>query len=182
MARHSYTLLLLTLHFADDNGLFGQIPYRDLPLLEDLGTLSLSQNLLEGSIGTEIGNLKLLTKLSLNGNFIGGSLPSQIEAMTKLTTLNAEANRLEGLIPKQLYNLSDTLVTLNLNSNTLNGPLGSEIGQLTKLQTLLVGFNAFSGSVPTHLGLLTKLSLLDLRTFSGSVDMLLKKSHDMQRS
>jgi len=57
----------------------------------------------------------------------------------------------------RIVNLDSTDILL-----ALPGPLPAELGSLPELRTLILADNPFSGSLPTQLGLLTRLTKLDV--------------------
>ena len=148
-------------------------------------SLQASNNLLVGSIPTEIGQLSLLNILDLSQNDFQGGLPSQIGKVEQLTQLYINDNDLSGTLPAELClvaNLSN--ITLSGNNFTIPyklsplmdlssvdlescfeiwyeyemaGSISSEIGYLTKLRVLETWSPKLFGSLPSEIGRLTKL-------------------------
>lgn len=79
-----------------------------------LESLNLSNNLLEGSLQSQIGNLKNLKSLDLSNNKFTG-VPAEIGRLSDLEILNLSNNKITGL-PHELANLSK-LKILDLSGN-----------------------------------------------------------------
>lgn len=71
----------------------------------------------EGTISTEIGNLKKLSVLLLNNNPIQGTIPTEIGLCENLAVLHVHKTNLEGSAPRELCLLRDT----NLNNENNAG-------------------------------------------------------------
>lgn len=90
---------------------------------------------LTGSIPTEIGtDLSALTDLSVNNNILQGTLPSELALLSALNYLRLDSNILEGTLPTGLAQTA--LTYFSVNSNSLQGTLPTELAQLTTLITL----------------------------------------------
>jgi len=91
---------------------------------EDSGVtqLTLSYNILTGSIPSTLGDLSNLMELYLDNNQLTGSIPAELGKMSNLRRLRLENNRLTGSIPSELGNLS-MLRYLYLNKNLLTGSI-----------------------------------------------------------
>ena len=124
--------------------------------------LSLSSNLLNGVIPTDLGNLTKLEKLWLYDNQLSGPIPADLGGLANLETLNLRTNQLNGLIPAELGNLA-YLQYLGLHDNQLSGAIPAELGQLANLETLGLYANQLSGSIPVELGNLANLEGLYLQ-------------------
>ena len=124
--------------------------------------LFLSQNQLNGTIPSQLGNLTRLELLLLFANQdLSGPIPSELGNLTNLRDLQLELNQLSGPIPSELGNLSN-LARLSLLGNQLSGPIPSELGNLPSLVSLVLGLNQLSGSIPSELGRLTALEHMSL--------------------
>lgn len=85
--------------------------------------LRLSENLLTGSIPSEIGSLtELQVILDLSRNHLSGEIPSSLGKLLKLERLNLSFNHLQGDIPSSLGKLT-SLDMLNMSNNHLQGEL-----------------------------------------------------------
>jgi Leucine-rich repeat (LRR) protein len=76
----------------DDNSLGGTIPGESLSVHTDIASLSLSDNKIEGTLPTEIGQLTNMEQMWFFGNYITGEIPSEIGQLTKLQILGIEDN------------------------------------------------------------------------------------------
>jgi len=152
-----------------DKGLDGSIPAA-LSRLTVLTDLLLSTNQLSGAIPTELKDLANLTKLHLNENRLTGRVPKELGNLANLTSLHLAHNQLTGGIPKELGNLAN-LTGLYLLNNQLTGGIPRELGNLANLTHLELDQNQLSGSIPTELGDLANLTVLHLHEnqLSGSI-------------
>jgi len=123
--------------------------------------IDLRENLLEGQIPTEIGNLSALTICYLNVNELSGSIPSTLGQLNQLTVLHFGENELEGQIPAEIGNLS-LLTRCSLNDNELTGSIPSALGQLNQLESLALYGNHLNGTIPSSLGNLSQLTFINL--------------------
>ncbi|KAL3735376.1 hypothetical protein ACJRO7_024500 [Eucalyptus globulus] len=170
-----------------------QCNFLEGPLLESIGNLSnnvrvisMSYNLIYGTIPPGIGNLFNLSFLGLLNNSLGGCIPSSIGALHNLHEIYLTRNMLTGEIPSSIGNLTllnrlclpfnnfygeipqslgncKQLIELELSNNNLSGSIP---GEVLGLSTILIIFglahNQLSGSLPFQVGSLTNLVELDL--------------------
>ncbi|PQQ04707.1 receptor-like protein 2 [Prunus yedoensis var. nudiflora] len=101
--------------------------------------IDVSNNNMNGSIPTEIGQLMLLHTLNLSGNNFSGNIPTQISNLKNLEALDLSRNALSGNIPSSLASLH-FLHNLNVSYNDLRGPIPTS----TQLQSL--NASAFEGN------------------------------------
>ncbi|KAK3436375.1 hypothetical protein EUGRSUZ_C00974 [Eucalyptus grandis] len=154
MSRNLMTLIL------SGNGLSGELPEELSPSLTRIeisnnkffgkipSTVS-SNNLLRGTVPTELTALPFLTELLLGQNELSGILPTDIVSWKSLTTLNLSHNKISGLIPSEIGFLP-VLTQLDLSDNQLSGLIPPEIGQLI-LNLLNLSSNRLSGPIPAKL-------------------------------
>ncbi|XP_057790940.1 receptor kinase-like protein Xa21 [Salvia miltiorrhiza] len=76
------------------------------------------------SIPSTIGNLQNLVSLSLARNGLEGSIPVSIENMISLVTLDFSYNNISGSVPKSLQALQ-YLIYFNVSFNALSGEIPS---------------------------------------------------------
>ena len=113
-------------------------------------------------------------ELDLYGNDLSnGPIPTQVGQLTSLNVLSFYATFLTGPIPTEVGQLT-ALNTLFLTRNALNGPIPTEVGQLTSLNTLFLMSNALTGPIPTQVGQMTSLLRLDLdhNALTGSIPVV----------
>eukprot|EP00980_Cylindrotheca_fusiformis_P017776 scaffold5605_cov128-Cylindrotheca_fusiformis.AAC.17 len=131
--------------------------------------LSMESNLVNGTIPTEIGNLRALESLNLHDNRAIGTIPSELNRLANLTSLSVAGNLLTGTIPieESLSNLHE----LWLEGNALSSTIPSELGSLSSLRVLALSENKLTGILPSELGLLTALTAIWLsgNQLSGSI-------------
>lgn len=122
----------------------------------------LSNNKLNGTISTSIGNLSKLKELNIRANpDLTGTIPSSIGNLLELEDLNLRGNKLSGTIPTSLGNLSN-LKTMAVDNNLLTGVIPTELGNLKKLSVLYLNNNKFTGILPSEINNLTLLQELYL--------------------
>ncbi|KAJ9566103.1 hypothetical protein OSB04_002069 [Centaurea solstitialis] len=108
--------------------------------------IDLSNNRIGGPIPS---NLPLTIKiLTLSGNLLTGSIPDSISNLGQMTDLDFSANNLSGPLPPSMANLA-SLTTLHLQDNHLTGLL--DVLQDLPLIALDVENNLFSGPIPSKL-------------------------------
>ncbi|KAF8041063.1 hypothetical protein BT93_B3092 [Corymbia citriodora subsp. variegata] len=144
-----------------DNHIQGSIPSA-LGNLFKLSFLNLQNNSLTGRIPDSIGALYSLQELGLAENMLTGEIPSSIGNMTLLYLLDLSSNNLQGHIPQNLGNCMK-LIALDLSSNNLIGSVPVEIMGLFSLSIIFsLAQNNLSGSLPLQVGSLKNLGTLDL--------------------
>ncbi|CAL5190322.1 unnamed protein product [Lathyrus oleraceus] len=89
-------------------------------ILTTFTTIDLSNNMFEGEIPHEIGELISLKGLNLSNNEITGNIPQSLSNLRNLEWLDLSKNQLIGEIPTSLTNLT-FLSFLNLSQNHLEG-------------------------------------------------------------
>ena len=123
--------------------------------------LALSENILNGELPPELGNLSALEALYLNENKLSGRIPPELGRLGQLYVLSLAANELRGQVPAELGRLRNLRI-LNVGLNRLSGSIPAELGALAKLERLVLEHNAISGGVPPELGALHRLRRLKL--------------------
>eukprot|EP00261_Vitis_vinifera_P036335 XP_019077578.1 PREDICTED: putative receptor-like protein kinase At3g47110 isoform X2 [Vitis vinifera] len=127
-----------------------------------LRELVLSNNLLHGTIPSDIGLLRRMRHLNLSTNSLQGEIPIELTNCSNLETVDLTRNNLTGQIPFRVGNMSTKLLVLRLGGNGLTGVIPSTLGNLSSLQHLSVSFNHLEGSIPHDLGRLKSLKILYL--------------------
>eukprot|EP00978_Attheya_sp_CCMP212_P030324 scaffold111055_cov52-Attheya_sp.AAC.3 len=67
--------------------------------------LSLTENVLTGTLPTELGNMADLNALEIHSNFLSQTIPTEIGNMKNLTLLDVTGNMLSGGVPPQVCQL-----------------------------------------------------------------------------
>jgi len=132
------------------NRLTGCIPptIKNYVILEEV---HLQGNLLNGSIPTELGELKNLRTVDLSFNALVGPMPSWSAPLLSLQGLFLSNNHLIGNIPVEIGHILPTVVVINLSSNAFFGyatpiftaqqepePSGCQITSLVKSHYLVL--------------------------------------------
>ncbi|CAB9509896.1 LRR receptor-like serine threonine-protein kinase [Seminavis robusta] len=113
----------------------------------------MSQNLLTGSIPTELGRFAEGVRLDLTHNSLTGAIPSELGLLSNLLWLGLSENQLQGQIPSELGLLSNTKYLL-LHQNDLTGSLPHELGSLVShgsLTGLTINSTGVTGTMPEEL-------------------------------
>ena len=131
------------------NGLEGSIP-ASLFQLTGLKDLDISQNKFSGPLPTLIGRMTQLLRFRCDGNDFTGQLPTEIGNMKLVQEISAAENRFEGSLPTQL-NLLWNLESLSLHQTSveagIRGPL-LPFDSLSQLTSLQLDSNRLTGSLP----------------------------------
>ncbi|KAJ7966192.1 Leucine-rich repeat receptor-like protein kinase [Quillaja saponaria] len=122
--------------------------------------LNLAQNVLNGTIPPEIGELSNMQYLSLGINNLTGPVPPELGKLTKLVSLSFSSNSFFGPLPSEIGRLT-SLQQLYIDSSGVGGPIPQELANLKSLRILWASDNLFSGKLPEFFGTLT--DLIDLR-------------------
>ncbi|KAI5668487.1 hypothetical protein M9H77_18340 [Catharanthus roseus] len=130
-----------------DNLLEGTIP-PELSKCNDLEQLSLSSNQFTGRIPRELGFLSKLKVLFIEGNNFTGGIPLEIGNLTNLERLSMQTCNLTGKIPPSIFNIS-SLRFISLADNYLSGSLPQSMDyKLPLLEQLYLSMNELSGEIP----------------------------------
>ncbi|XP_071722095.1 uncharacterized protein [Rutidosis leptorrhynchoides] len=124
-------------------------------------SLNLSDHLISGQMGPEIGNLRQLSTLDLSYNSFSGIIPAELSNCSLIQYLYLDHNNLNGSIPCNLKKLQN-LVSFDLSSNSLEGEIPNWLSELPNLEDIIFYFNNFNGSIPSNIGNLTSMVTLSL--------------------
>ncbi|KAK8648312.1 hypothetical protein V6N13_129069 [Hibiscus sabdariffa] len=141
--------------------------------LQELQSVFLQDNRLEGSIPSELCHLTNLAYLDLSSNKLSEPIPAYLGNIISLRNLFLGSNMFSSSIPSTLTRLNDLLI-LDLSSNSLSGPLPIDIGNWKVLTSMNLSNNQFSGDIPTgvaNLNYLTQLSLSNNRLTECSAEL-----------
>ncbi|XP_057831357.1 probable LRR receptor-like serine/threonine-protein kinase At3g47570 [Cryptomeria japonica] len=139
----------------------GMLPPTIGELSSNLNYLTLSANMISGSIPKQIANLTNLTYLGLDNNLFSGNIPSGIKRFRVLEQLDLGGNKLEGSIPSEISHMQ-YLGLLNLSHNQLSGKIPDSLCSSQQLRRLLLQHNKLSGDISISLEGCQKLELLDV--------------------
>lgn len=130
----------------------------------------LSNNLLKGSIPTNLGSNYGISFLDVRGNLLEGTILPVFGFWSNLSMIDFSENRLTGSIPSELGKLAN-LQILRVSSNGLTGSIPSELGHCRKLIKLDLSKNSFTGKIPLEITSLVKLQslLLQENKLSGAI-------------
>lgn len=110
---------------------------------------NLSRNHLQGTVPTELGNLKAANIIDLSSNDFSGEIPDSVGYLQSLLALDMSQNKFDGPIPNSLSNLV-VIEFLDLHSNRLSGSIPASLGSLRDLTYLDLSFNMLRGRNPTY--------------------------------
>ncbi|KAE9587313.1 putative protein kinase RLK-Pelle-LRR-III family [Lupinus albus] len=133
--------------------------------------LNFSRNNLNGPFFEE-NTLKLfqnLETLDLSDNFINGKLPSFVSLSNNLRVLRLRRNLLFGYVPEELLQSSMLLEELDLGGNGFTGLIS--VINSTTLNMLNLSSNHLSGSLPRSLSRCTVVDL-SRNMFSGNISVI----------
>lgn len=154
-----------------NNFFSGPIHPRVGKMLPRLQLLSLSSNLINGSIPLSLCKINTLIALDLSKNQLSGQLPHCMWESSEFAALDFSNNNLSGAIPSSMGSLV-SLESLHLGNNSLSGELPLSLQNCTELVTLDLGGNGISGRIPPWIGeSMSHLVILRLRSnmFSGGI-------------
>jgi Leucine-rich repeat (LRR) protein len=145
-----------------------QLP-REILLLKNLDTITLSFNQIEGSIPDVLFRIPTLRTVNFSYNKLTGAIPVELGEASNLEILNLEGNELDGRISSSIAGAT-SLFYLNLRSNQVQGALPVELFSLP-LQELIIGGNEMTGVLPAEMGLAVDLTYLELgpNLFTGTI-------------
>ncbi|KAL4652621.1 hypothetical protein ACB092_01G245100 [Castanea dentata] len=131
----------------------------------NLTSLNLSSNQLNGSIPNAFGNMSSLRPLLLNDNQLEGGIPKSLGDIRTLNILDLSGNNLSGQVLEFSHNLKgclkDSLETLGLHGNQITGSVPN-FAIFPSLRLLYLSNNKLSGTLDESIGSLHKLEVLDL--------------------
>nr|XP_034600021.1 receptor kinase-like protein Xa21 [Setaria viridis] len=147
------------------NRLAGPIP-KEVLLIPTLSAYATFQeNMLTGSLPSEVGHLKNLVTLDVSGNRLTGEIPNSLGDCQILQYCSMKGNMFQGKIPESLGQLKALLV-LDLSRNNLSGHIPDFFGNVKGLEELNISFNNFDGEVPKQ-GIFLNASAFSVEGNSG---------------
>ncbi|KAE8037694.1 hypothetical protein FH972_010261 [Carpinus fangiana] len=134
----------------NDVGLVGDFRFPAITGLTMLSNLSVSNNLLTGTI-YNIGLIQSLQYLDLSRNMFHGLIPSGLVNLKNLVHLNLSSNQFEGIVPAGFGKLQK-LKNLDLRGNGFSGDIMRLLSQIGSVVHVDLSSNQFSGSLDLGLG------------------------------
>lgn len=173
----NFTLYLsrTTYIMMSNNSINGHIPH-SVCNSRSLEILDLSYNSFRGKIPHCLLEGRMVV-LNLRENLLQGSLPSNITHECALQTIDLNGNKVEGHLPRSLYYCKD-LEVVDFGNNQLVDTFPSWLGRLPNLRVLVLRSNHFYGSVSGQLAgdhqsreYFSSLQIIDLASnnFSGNL-------------
>ncbi|KAF4398958.1 hypothetical protein G4B88_023552 [Cannabis sativa] len=169
----------------DGNMFSGQLKDDTFEKFETLSYLSLSQNMLSGSIPASLGKLSSLNTFDIRYNQFNGSLPESFGGMSSLESIDISDNHLEGVVSEihfaNLTNLpciSSSMKELDLSNNSFSGDMSpflcdepNDDGVRNFLRILHLEGNSLSGNIPNCWMYWQSLIFLNLgnNNFTGKI-------------
>ncbi|GKV33167.1 hypothetical protein SLEP1_g41702 [Rubroshorea leprosula] len=138
---------------------------------DSMRNLFISGNNLTSEIPSSYCNFTFLRVLVLANNSLGGKIPKCLGNLSDLNILDLRMNKFHGGIPN-LFDKNNSLITLHLNGNQLEGILPRSLVNCSKLEILDVGNNNLNDTFPHWLGVLPSLQVVILRSnrFHGAIN------------
>lgn len=164
----------------ENNLLNGTLPSQ-IHNLSNLFKLNLADNSISGPIPTDFDGQMFLQELNLKGNNFSGNIPMEYTSLTNLTILDLSQNNLTGNILPELSNLTN-LTKLDLAANNLNGNIPDELCFLTNLTELSLNSNEIEGEIPPALCSLNNLVTLNLTNnqIEGDIPIEIENLDDLE--
>ncbi|GCC52765.1 hypothetical protein SanaruYs_30040 [Chryseotalea sanaruensis] len=152
-----------------NNLLQGSLPL-SFSNLSAIDTLILNNNQLSGTIPPDLSRLASLQVLNLANNSFTGSIPSELGVLPNLRTLDLGTNQLTGSIPTTLGNIS-SLLELRLLNNLLSGPIPTSLATIPGLSVIILNNNPLITNIPIEIGNISTLTILELQNcqLTGSI-------------
>nr|XP_025670167.1 receptor-like protein 13 [Arachis hypogaea] len=159
--------------FLSKNSFVGsfELPVNQSQQMNQLYTLDISNNLIEGELPTNMGFFfPFLDYLDVSSNRFDGSIPSSIGEMSTLTVLDLSYNNFSGNVPKHFFKGCISLQSLLVDNNNFNGAFPSFV-RSPNLTRITASRNNFEGQITEEMCELIRLLALDLsyNNFSGAL-------------
>ena len=162
------TLENLEVLYLSDNRIKGQVP-ASLSNLSELRELDLEALQLTGMFPGELwGSFTEISYFYISENRLQGNIGSAIGLLTSASVFELYTNDFNGPIPIEI-GLMQNVSYVDLSDNFLTGDIPSELALLENLETLYLFDNLFSGSVPEQLCARVTNNGLDLAVDCDSV-------------
>jgi len=145
---------------------------------DEITRLAMPENLLLGSLPSEIRSLSNLIALDFSDNALTSTLPTELLSMHSLNYILLAKNQLQGTLPENYWDAVSQLRELDLGHNEFYGTLPSMLLGLSELRKLGLEYNKFDGELPNAVAGLKRLckclvdSLGTLLMFAGSIFLI----------
>jgi hypothetical protein len=124
---------------------------------DEITKLSLPNNLLKGTLPSEIRSLSQLIVLDFTDNLLSSTIPLELLSMNSLQYLHLGKNQLQGSLPEDRWDDANNLRELDLGHNDFHGTLPIMLFLLTDLRKLGLEYNRFMGELPNAVASLQRL-------------------------
>jgi len=157
----------------EKNNLEGTLP-EEIGFLSHLRELIFSTNKISNTLPSSIGMLAKLQILKIAGNDMSGTIPEEFSGLKSLEAIGLAGNQLSGTLPSFFGNFR-FLQHVTFVRNGFTGTIPSSFSKLRLLTTLLITENKHTGTIPSELGMCQNLELLDLNNnnFEGTIPLSL---------
>ncbi|MED6194440.1 hypothetical protein PIB30_028600 [Stylosanthes scabra] len=108
--------------------------------------------------------LAYMSGIDLSDNRLNGTIPSELGNLTTIRALNLSHNNLRGKIPTTFSSLAQ-IESLDLSFNNLGGNIPPQLTELTSLAVFSVAHNNLSGATPEMKG---QFSTFDGSSYDGN--------------
>ncbi|KAL3910311.1 MAG: hypothetical protein SGARI_002188, partial [Bacillariaceae sp.] len=175
--------------YLNDNNFEGRLDHGLLMDMPHLLEVDLSSNQLSNEIPDYLFRMSSLKVLDVSNNLLTGSLPSEVgrsaNGASALKFASFRNNTLTKSIPASLMTHLSGLTHFDVSFNGLTGDCPSAIGDMTDLSYLFLSDNHLSmvgGTIPEHLQSLTLLRELSLGNLElqGSIPTWLDNFKDLR--
>lgn len=130
-----------------NNHLSGLIPEQIVEISSQGCFIYLDQNLLTGTLPSNVGTLMHLFDLRLSHNKLSGEIPATLGSCVMLEVLYLDRNLFEGRIPSYFKDLKNATF-LDLSNNNISGNIPDFLGEYRLIQFLNLSHNKLEGEVP----------------------------------
>ncbi|KAG4936927.1 hypothetical protein AAZX31_18G186700 [Glycine max] len=156
-------------------------PLPSLKMAKNLRYLSLLHNNLTGAIPTtHFEGLENLLTVNLGDNSLNGKIPLTLFTLPSLQELTLSHNGFDGLLDEFPNVSASKLQLIDLSSNKLQGPIPESIFHINGLRFLQLSANEFNGTIKlVMIQRLHNLHTLGLSHNKLSVDIIVNDDHDL---
>jgi len=163
------------------NNLTGPLP--SFNMSKNLTYLSLYDNRLNGDLSSiHFEGLQNLVSIDLGFNSLNGKIPSSLLKLPYLRELKLPYNKLSGILGEFDNASSHVLEMLDLYNNNLEGHIPVSIFNLRTLRVIQLSSNKFNGAIQLDIiRRLSNLTILGLSHNNLSIDVNFRDDQDLSR-